>query len=252
MKLRKPTFFQTVFLLALFLLFLVTSQLFAQQPGIPYQAYILDTEAGYVYGNKIENVPMANKRILLQFEVRNDRGQVEYIEEIPVTTDQFGLVSTVVGRGRGTATFNTFKDIKWDGTEKTLHTYIDFSNTGGRFDKHGEMSIIFIPGPAEDVILGLYRGNGPPTAADPTNPVDGSIYVDQSTGHLHTFTTANNAWESQRETTTALALKTNDNGTPHDPTDDFQELIFTDELGVDNAINISRKQNILVKVILSK
>ena len=239
MKLRKPNFFETVFLLTLFLLFIATSWVFAQQPGIPYQAYIIDTEVGYVYGEKIKNVPMANKKILLQFEVRNDRGQVEYIEEIPVTTDQFGLVSTVVGRGRGTATFNSFSDIKWDGTEKTLHTYIDFTNTGGSFDKHGEMSIIFIPGPAEDAILGLYRGNGPPTAADPTNPVDGSIYVDQSTGFIHTFTTANNAWESQRETTTALALKSNHNGTPNDPTDDFQELIFTDELGVDNAINIS-------------
>ena len=66
MKFRKPTFFETVFLLALFLLFIATSWVFAQQPGIPYQAYIIDTEAGYVYGEKIENVPMDNKKILLE------------------------------------------------------------------------------------------------------------------------------------------------------------------------------------------
>ena len=67
MKLRKPNFFETVFLLTLFLLFIATSWVFAQQPGIPYQAYIIDTEAGYVYGEKIKNVPMANKKILLQW-----------------------------------------------------------------------------------------------------------------------------------------------------------------------------------------
>lgn len=239
MKLRKPNFLETVFLLFLALLFLVTSRASAQQPGIPYQAYIMDMEAGYVYGEKIQNIPFSNKKILLQFEVRNDRGQVEYIEEISTTTDAFGLVSTVIGRGKGNATFNTFEDIIWDGTEKTLHAYIDFTNTGGSFEKHGEMNIIFIPGPAEDVILGLYQGLGPPSLSTPSNPTDGSIYVDLSTGFIYTYTTANNAWETQRETTTSLVFNLNQNGTPLDTTDDFYELIYTDELGVNTSINLS-------------
>lgn len=93
----------------------------AQTPGIPYQAYIIDTNGGYVPGEQIE-VPLANAKILLQFEIRDDKGEVEYRERIPVTTDEYGLVSTVIGieGNGGTPVFGSFSDIDWNGKQKRL------------------------------------------------------------------------------------------------------------------------------------
>lgn len=117
--------------------------LIAQTPGIPYQAYFMDNEAGYVPGEQLEGIPLANSEILLQFEIRNDKGEVEYIEEIPVKTDAYGLVSTVIGVGNGTPALGySFDNVDWNGKKKTLYTDIDFSNTGNQFEYHGEMDII--------------------------------------------------------------------------------------------------------------
>ncbi|MEK9529961.1 MAG: hypothetical protein VWZ86_00700, partial [Flavobacteriaceae bacterium] len=176
-----------------------TTLLFAQQAGIPYQAYIIDNDAGYVYGERIKDVPLANTEILLQFEVLNDQKILEYSEHKTLTTDRFGLVSTIIGRGSATPIFNTFSDIKWDGKEKTLRISIDFSNSGNEFEAHDEMGIVFIPGPAEDVIVGLYRGTGPPTATNPASPVEGSLYVDQSTGDLFSYSSATATWVAQAD-----------------------------------------------------
>lgn len=174
------------------------SFLFSQQPGIPYQAYFMDTNAGYVYGEKLENVPLANSKVLLRFDVHDDQNVLEYSERIELPTDKFGLGSTVI-RGDGTAVFKSFKDIDWDGNSKTLHIYIDFTNSGNNFEKHGEMQIVYIPGPAEDVILGFYSGSGPPTAANPANPVDGSIYVDKTSGEQYAYNSAASTWKSQTD-----------------------------------------------------
>lgn len=154
------TYRSTLTLLAL--IFGGISFLFSQQPGIPYQAYFMDTNAGYVYGEKLENVPLANSKVLLRFDVHDDQNVLEYSERIELPTDKFGLGSTVI-RGGGTAVFKSFKDIDWDGNSKTLHIYKDFTNSGNNFEKHGKMQIVYIPGPAEDVILGFYSGSGPPS-----------------------------------------------------------------------------------------
>ena len=88
----------------------------AQTPGIPYQAYIIDTNGGFVPGEQID-LPFANKEITLRFEIRDENGVAEYIEQKTVTTDEFAMVSTIVGIG-GTAISGTFDEINWDGTPK--------------------------------------------------------------------------------------------------------------------------------------
>jgi hypothetical protein len=171
------------------------SFLFSQQPGIPYQAYFIDNSAGYVYGERLENVPLVNSKVLLQFDVHDDQNVLEYSERIELSTDKFGLGSTVI-RGVGTAVFKSFNDINWNGKNKTLQVYIYFTNSGNNFIKHGQMQIVYIPGPAEDVILGFYSGSGPPTASNPANPVDGSIYVDKTSGEQYAYNSTASTWKS--------------------------------------------------------
>lgn len=79
----------------------------AQSPGVPYQAYIIDTNSGSIPGENLE-VPLVNTKLLLEFEITNSKGEIEYIEQIRVTTDEFGMLSTVVGVGNGNPIFSTF------------------------------------------------------------------------------------------------------------------------------------------------
>ena len=53
----------------------------AQSPGVPYQAYIINSNSGIVPGKNID-VPLVNKELRLQFTITNSIGDEEYIEEI--------------------------------------------------------------------------------------------------------------------------------------------------------------------------
>ena len=182
----------------------------AQTPGIPYQAYIIDTNSGYIPGEQIE-VPLANASILLRFEIRDDKGEVEYVEEISARTDEFGMVSTVIGVGNGTPIMDTFDDINWNGKQKLLFTDIDMTGTGADFVDHDSMEIVYIPGPGggggvETITTLAYNGDGSYTytnedgatttfsvpqhdSGDPnalgTAGNAGNLYVDESTGDLY-------------------------------------------------------------------
>lgn len=208
---------------------------FSQTTGIPYQAYI--TTNIDVPGEEVV-VPLANTEILLEFVVKDEHGNIEYIEHISVTTDEYGLVSTVVGAGYGTPQNSTnFSDIDWNGLSKTLDMGIDFSNAGD-FTDHSQMPIMYIPSPTTTTTEGLVSSTGAPTATNPANPEAGDIYVDEATGYVYTFNSTTHAWESQHETLTSLTVETNDNGSPTDTSDDYDQLVYTNENKDKNNIDI--------------
>jgi hypothetical protein len=157
----------------------------AQTPGVPYQAYIIDTNGGFVPGEQIE-VPLVKATVTLQFEIRNDNGEIEYIEQKTLTTDEFGMVSTVIGVG-GTPVMGTFEDIDWNGRPKKMYTDIDFSGTGV-FQDHTEMDLVYIPGAAAGAIA-VTSSTTPPNDGenDPANPIAGDIYIDESTGGIYIY-----------------------------------------------------------------
>lgn len=334
----------------LVLLFLGSAWTYAQTVGIPYQAYFTDKNSGYIPGDQVVDVPLSYTDLKLRFEILDDTQAVLYTEDISAKTDEFGLLSTVVGAGRGTVVSGDFANIIWDGSDKILQIYIDFSNSGSNYEKHGTLDLVYIPGPSLVKSKGLSSAAGAPTASYPedpvagdiyvdeatgdiythdgtswasagggakgtgdpsgnvANPVAGDIYVDESTGHIFTYdgttsswtnrsevvsTTADNlikhgadglahlstsdiglyqgagtpatnvaspnagdiyvdqdsgslfvytgsAWaQNVDETLTVLAIVTNDNGTPADTSDDFDELIYTDERGTKNAVDLS-------------
>ena len=156
---------------------------FAQLPGIPYQAYIMDKNANFAVGDQLTNIPLSYTKVMLEFTVLNENDTVEYSENISVTTDPYGLLSTTIGVGIGTITYGSFAGIIWDGTKKTLRTRIDFSNLGSNFEDHSEITLYYIPGPSE--VQGLSSGTGAPTSVNPADPTAGDIYVDEATGDMY-------------------------------------------------------------------
>ncbi|MDG1822060.1 MAG: hypothetical protein P8H25_01615, partial [Flavobacteriaceae bacterium] len=164
-----------------------TTALVAQTAGIPFQAYIMDTNSGNVPGYQLP-IPMVNAEILLEFTIQNSVGEVEYIERQTVITDAFGMVSTYVGTDPTNAYSKTFSSINWNGFSKKLITRIDFTNTGDQFEPHHEMDIVFIPGPSTGS-SGAILGTTPPDdgVEDPVDPVAGAIYLDTTTGDLYVF-----------------------------------------------------------------
>ena len=165
-------------LLTLTFIFIGMSELFAQTRGIPYQAYIISENTGYVPGEQMD-LPITHSQLVFQFEIRNENDVAEYIEQKTITTDEYGMVSCVVGIG-GTEILNTFDDINWDGTPKKMYIYIDFSATGSGFQEYGDMDVIYIPNPG---------GVGSETSTYLVNNNDGSFSYHNELGDVVTFST---------------------------------------------------------------
>jgi hypothetical protein len=158
---------------------------FAQLPGIPYQAYIMDKNGNFAIGGELTNIPLSNSQVMLQFDIHNAADVSEYTEIISVTTDAYGLLSTTIGAGLGTVTYGSFSGITWNGTKKTLYAKVDFTNTGNSFEDHGKLELHYMPAPSKIVTQGLSTGTGAPTATNPANPQAGNIYVDEATGNIY-------------------------------------------------------------------
>ena len=188
------------------------SELFAQTRGIPYQAYILseNTSSVPVPGKQMD-LPITNSQLVFQFVIKNENGDSEYIERKTITTDEYGMVSCVVGIG-GTEVIKTFDNIKWDGTPKKMYISIDFSGTGMGFQEYGEMDIIYIPNPggvSNETLTQLVNNNDGSfsyfnelgdvvtfsvpqhNAGDPNTlgvrGQKGNLYVDEDTGNIYMY-----------------------------------------------------------------
>jgi hypothetical protein len=108
-------------LFLLIAMFTFMSNLIAQEipNGINYQAVIRDAS-----GNII-----SNKEIALELSIQNNIGTDIWTETHTVTTNQFGLVSLVVGQGTPTSgTAATFGDIDWSAGPLKLLTIVTYNS----------------------------------------------------------------------------------------------------------------------------
>ena len=145
----------------LFLLFF-SSFIFSQTTGISYQAVIIDP-------NGSGNTPLVNQNICLRFKIINSSTLIDYQENITASTDDFGIVNTIIGSGipsGGSA--STFNDIVWDKTSKSLIVEVDFNGTCSSF-------IEISNGPFTSIPYAFYATNGGTTnlsfIASPDNGV---------------------------------------------------------------------------------
>ncbi|MBL6663662.1 MAG: hypothetical protein ISP71_06100 [Flavobacteriales bacterium] len=125
---------------------LVNIALFAQTPGIPYQAILLsqdDPQELPGYDSEYSNV-LRNSLVSIQFSIQDING-LEFKEyHSDVIVDDYGMINLIVGRG--TYTYNDFYEMDWNGEEKWLKVEIDFDN-GMDFDNLDYLPIHWIPGP---------------------------------------------------------------------------------------------------------
>jgi hypothetical protein len=102
---------------------------YSQTNGITYQAVILNPSGEQLPGVNNTNTPLSNKYICLKFSIIDHNSQLEYIETVQTTTDEFGMVNLVIGTGDQIGGYaSSFSNILWNTNPKSLK--VDLSTTG--------------------------------------------------------------------------------------------------------------------------
>ena len=112
--------------ITLLLLLFVSTAFYAQSTGISYQAIIYNPNGEVIPGYNNANAPLANKNICLQFTIVDSASLTEYQEKITVTTDEYGMVNTVIGTGIRTGGYaSSFANVNWSLASKSLKVGLD-------------------------------------------------------------------------------------------------------------------------------
>jgi hypothetical protein len=134
-------------LLLLGLSFIMMVNLFGQSQGISYQAVIIDQNPLEVPGEDISGNILPNHDLMIRFTILDAAGTIEYKEEHSTTTDEYGMINLVIGKGIPMATSpkSSFPEIDWDGSPKALKVDISFSDTDVFFSDFGYEELTFVP-----------------------------------------------------------------------------------------------------------
>jgi hypothetical protein len=110
--------------------------------GINYQCIVRNNQTGD---------PVTNQTVTLLFSLRNGspNGTVDYQEKHVGSTNEFGLVNLVIGRGQ--AQVNTFAGVNWSSGSKFLTVLLETSPNV--FDEIGNSELLSVP-------YALYAQNG--------------------------------------------------------------------------------------------
>lgn len=125
--------------------FMSKGLLFAQTPGINYQALILNSEEIQIPGTNVEEnqVLLTLEDVSFRFSILNASFEEYYIETQSTITDENGMISLIVGEG--TPLFSTFDSIAWDGTLKYLNIEIDIHSQNQGFVFLDIQKILYLP-----------------------------------------------------------------------------------------------------------
>jgi len=142
-------------LLYIFLLF-VSGFGFAQSSGITYQAVIYNPAGEELPGVDNPYAPLTNQDICLQFGIVDADGNLEYQEQVQVTTDPFGMVNLLIGTNTQTGGYAAdFAGIQWTADAKFLVVDLDIKGTCNNFEELSNQPFTYVPfayySPASDV-----------------------------------------------------------------------------------------------------
>ena len=141
----------------IFLLLLFVSSLgFSQSSGITYQAVIYNPNGEELPGVDNPYAPLANQDVCLQFGIVDADGNVEYQEEVQVTTDAFGMVNLLIGTNTQTGGYAAdFAGIEWSADAKFLKVDLDIKGNCTDFEELSYQPFTYVPfayySPASDV-----------------------------------------------------------------------------------------------------
>ena len=135
---------KNLFLLLLSFLWIV--KLFGQSQGINYQAVILDKNPQEIPGRDISGNILPHHPLMLRFSILDAAGTIEYQEEHSITTDLYGMINLVIGKGTPTVISpNAFHDIDWNGTPKALKVDLSLSDTEVFYIDFSLEELTFVP-----------------------------------------------------------------------------------------------------------
>ena len=140
----------------LLILLITAFQGFSQTQGISYQAVILSPTALEIPGVNAQGNILANSAVSIQFTIVDAAGSEEFQEYHTTSTDRYGMVNLLIGNG--TATYNSFNDIVWDGTAKKLKVGIDFKG-GSNYVPLSSQELTYMPSPVTQQTSQLIDSN---------------------------------------------------------------------------------------------
>ena len=156
----------------IFLILLFISSLgFSQSSGITYQAVIYNPNGEELPGVDNPYAPLTNQDVCLQFGIVDADGNVEYQEEVQVTTDAFGMVNLLIGTNTQTGGYAAdFAGIEWSADAKFLKVDLDIKGNCTDFEELSNQPFTYVPfayySPASDVP----GPEGPPGPAGAQGP----------------------------------------------------------------------------------
>lgn len=112
----------------LLILLLFAISVNAQTDGITYQAVIIDNNPQEIPGVDIPSNNLPNTDLEVRFTIVDDMGSSEYQETHNTTTDPYGMINLVIGKG--TPVIGAFNQIYWNNS-KYLRVEIDLNNGDG-------------------------------------------------------------------------------------------------------------------------
>ena len=175
----------------LYTLLLFSSLAFSQSSGITYQAVIYNPSGEELPGVDNPYAPLVNQEICLQFGIVDADGNLEYQEQVQVTTDPFGMVNLLIGTNTQTGGYATdFANVQWTADSKFLVVDLDIKGTCSDFEELSNQPFTYVPfayySPASDV-PGPEGPQGPPGPAGAQGPAgadgqDGAVGATGPTG----------------------------------------------------------------------
>lgn len=128
------------------LLLFVILRLSGQTQGLNYQAVIIDKTPQEIPGKDITGNIMPNHPLMIRFSILDAAGTIEYQEEHNTSTDMYGMINLVIGRGTPTVlSANEFSGIDWNGQQKSLKVDLSLSTTDIFYSDFSFEDLTFIP-----------------------------------------------------------------------------------------------------------
>jgi uncharacterized protein (TIGR02145 family) len=129
---------------------------FSQSSGITYQAVIYNPNGEELPGIDNPYAPLVNQDICLQFGIVDADGNLEYQEQVQVTTDPFGMVNLLIGTNAQTGGYASgFAGVQWTADAKFLVVDLDIKGTCTDFEELSNQPFTYVPfayySPASDV-----------------------------------------------------------------------------------------------------
>jgi len=175
----------------IYTLLLFSSLAFSQSSGITYQAVIYNPNGEELPGVDNPYAPLVNQDICLQFGIVDADGNLEYQEQVQVTTDPFGMVNLLIGTHTQTGGYAAdFANVQWTADAKFLVVDLDIKGACTDFEELSNQPFTYVPfayySPASDV-PGPEGPQGPPGPQGELGPAgadgqDGAVGATGPTG----------------------------------------------------------------------